>query len=84
MRDAPSLGLEIYQSETTRWMSALLMLHDILNPATRDLSADNVFSRQVHGGVFAHPYALNQLLTVSALIGLAKRPELLPGVLRGK
>ncbi len=79
---APAFGLETYQPETTRWLSGLIMLSDLLNeasPATPSTSyrdeqdrARALFSRQVHGGIFAHPYALNELITLAGLVG-AKR-----------
>jgi hypothetical protein len=85
---APSLGLETYDPDTTRWLSGLLMLHDFLNPMApgsaqnpllRDhrLKADALFSQQVHGGIYAYPYAIEGAIRLAGVIGLFKKPGIL-------
>jgi hypothetical protein len=77
---------------TTRSLGTLLAVHDILcpeapgaagrlyeSPAERGRAA---LSQQVHGGVFAQPYALDGAITVAAVQGLARRPKLALGLLR--
>jgi hypothetical protein len=89
---APSLGLETYDPETTRWLSGLLYLHGILNSewvgSYRSSFEDEnekmrrLSSLQVHGAVYSHPYAVEGAITRAALIGLGKRPGLIPGFIR--
>jgi hypothetical protein len=91
---APSLGLEVYEPETTRALCGLLVLHDLLNPAapgalppyaqakTAPDRAARLFSQQVHGGMFALPFAVASALRVATLIGAARRPALLVDLLR--
>jgi hypothetical protein len=89
---APSLGLETYDPETTRWLSGLLYLQGLLDPDSVG-SARNPFedenekvrrlsSLQVHGAVYSHPYAVEGAITRAALIGLGKKPRLIPGFVR--
>ncbi|HSA60140.1 MAG TPA: hypothetical protein VLJ37_10700 [bacterium] len=89
---APSLGLETYDPATTRWLSGLLFLQGVLDPdavgsATSPFEDENekvrrLSSLQVHGAVYSHPYAVEGAITRAALIGLGKRPRLIPGFVR--
>jgi hypothetical protein len=89
---APSLGLETYDPETTRWLSGLLYLNGVLAPEAvgsyRNPFEDEnervrrLSSLQVHGAVYAHPYAVEGAITRAALIGLVKKPRLIPGFAR--
>lgn len=82
----------IAKPATTRAIGALLTMHDVLNsnaPGAQDRSypspaarAHGVLTQQVHGGVFAQPYALDGEIAVAAVQGLAKRPKLALGLLR--
>lgn len=81
---APRFGVRIFEPETTRVLSGLLMVHDLLHrrPAPgsspgRELA--DLFSRQVHGGIYSMPYVLEPAIRVAALIGMSKKPGLLFG-----
>ncbi len=84
---APNFQIQIFKPETTRALSALLMLRDVLDPdapnaaaATHDSAAAKgaaVLAQQVHGGVYSMPWQLEPLIRVAAVLGLAKRPSLL-------
>lgn len=90
---ATLFGVTTFAPETTRCLSGLLALHDLLNPDAPGSSsrpypddaarAAALFSQQVHGGIYAMPWALNPCITGAALIGVARRPALLWRVLRG-
>ena len=90
---APLLGVTTFAPETTRSLSGLLALHDLLNPqapgSASQVYADDaaraaaLFSQQVHGGIYALPWALDPCITAAAVIGLARRPSLLWRVIRG-
>lgn len=89
---AESLGLQVFAPETTRALSGLLVLHDLLNPdapgAAATAPADPakraaaLFSQQVHGGLYALPLAIEPALRVAAVLGLCRRPRLLLDLLR--
>ena len=84
---APHYGVKIFEPATTRAMSGLLMLHDLLNPdapgaagrayATPAAKAAAVASQQVHGGCYSLPWIFDATIRASAVVGLAKRPSLL-------
>jgi len=87
---APALGIETYLPETTRWLSGLLYLEGILDPEAVASAKHNPFedenekarrmsSVQVHGAVYSHPYAIEGAIARAALIGLRKKPSLIPG-----
>lgn len=86
---APAFGVETYAPETTRWLSGLLLLQDWLEPERPDdegSSAERaraLRARQVHGGLYALPYALEPAIRVAAVLGLARRPGHLAGLVRG-
>lgn len=81
---AGKLGVRIFDAASTRALSGLLMLHDLLNPhavgaralagaASHD-AAEGLFSQQIHGGVYSLPYVLEGAIRVAALVGAASRP----------
>ena len=83
---APRFGVRIFEPETTRALSGLLILHDLLNPdapgsATRVQDpapkAAAVLSQQVHGGIYNLPYPLENAIRVAAVIGMGKKPSVL-------
>ena len=84
---APSFGVQIFDVPTTRSLSALLMLHDLLdtsapgaatsNGVTPAQKAAQTLSQQVHGGVYSLPWHFQSTIRTAAIFGLAKRPSLL-------
>lgn len=85
---AVALGVQTYPPDFTRPIMALLALHDILGPepdAGRSPAerAAALFSRQVHGGLYSAPIDLDPAIRVAALLGAARRPQALLGLLRG-
>lgn len=72
-------GVASFDPATTRALNAALTLHDLLNPNPPPL-----FTQQVHGGVYAVPWALNPCINVAAAIGMVRRPTRLVSVLRGR
>jgi hypothetical protein len=82
---APELGVRIFEPETTRMLSGLLILHDVLyREAPAGAAADedvlrDLFSRQVHGGIYTMPYVLEPAIRIAALIGMGKNPRVLLG-----
>jgi hypothetical protein len=83
---APQFGVRIFDPATTRALSGLLMLHDLLNPgapaavAEGDAAkADALLSQQIHGGIYGLPWALEGVIRVAAVVGLANKPTLLFG-----
>jgi hypothetical protein len=79
--------ISIFEPLSTRALMGLMLLHDVLNPeapggtraaarASTQTHAARVLSQQVHGGVYAQPYALEGCITVAALRGLAQKPGL--------
>jgi hypothetical protein len=89
---AEALGVRSYAPETTRAISGLVYLENLLNPssiaALPDPSVDEnerarrIHATQIHGGLFAYPWATDGTMIRAGLIGLAKRPALVPGVVR--
>ena len=82
---APAFGVETFAAETTRALSGLLMLHDLLDPAAPGApGADprGLFVERFHGGFHAVPWAMDPALRVAALLGLVRRPALLARMLR--
>jgi hypothetical protein len=86
---APKFGVRIFEPPTTRALSGLLVLHDLLNPQAPGAAAqtfDNerqkvqqLLSQQVHGGIYNLPYALEPAIRCSAVIGMARKPGVLFG-----
>ncbi|MBL8922747.1 MAG: hypothetical protein JNJ54_28115 [Myxococcaceae bacterium] len=86
-RGAPAFGVRIFRPETTRALSALLMLHDLLNPDAPGSSARAfeseahraraLRSQQIHGGAYSLPWQFESAVRTAAVMGLGKRPDLL-------
>jgi hypothetical protein len=84
---ASRFGVTTFDPATTRALSGLLTLHDVLNPEAPGAArrhhpdpaarAAALFSQQVHGGIYGIPWSLDPCITAAALIGLARRPSLL-------
>lgn len=84
---ASRFGVRIFEPSTTRALSGLIVLHDLLNPqapgsAARrfDTPAEKaaaLLSQQVHGGIYSLPYVLEPAIRASAVLGLGRRPGLL-------
>ncbi len=75
---AQTFGVEIFEVPTTKTLSTLLILHDLLNPElkpTGDINA--LFSKQVHGGIYSRAFALDPMIRIATIMGLARRPNLL-------
>jgi hypothetical protein len=85
---APSFDLLIAQPASARRIAALLTVYDLIAPKrtpssnSRKARLAALFSRQFHGGVHAQPYALDGIIRVAALTGLAQRPKLAFELLR--
>jgi hypothetical protein len=86
---ADRFGVRIFEAASTRALSGLLMLHDLLHPAAKGAAsvqpsdarekASGLLSQQVHGGIYSLPFVLDGVIKVAALVGLAGRPSLLLG-----
>jgi hypothetical protein len=83
---APRFGVRIFDAQTTRALSAFMMLHDVLNPhapgAARKLDkprehAARVHTQQVHGGLYGLPYELEGVIRCAAVLGASQNPALL-------
>ncbi len=75
---AAAFGVEAFDPETTRWLNGLLLLHDLLNP---DAQRGEIQRRQVHGGMYTVPWEIEPAVRAAAVLGLAKRPALVAGLL---
>ncbi len=89
--DAPRRDMLIAEPSTSRAISALLSIHDVLRAAREprqlaELSHRErmraLFSQQFHGGVYAQPFALEGLIRVAKLWGITQRPKLAFELLR--
>lgn len=82
---APAFGVRIFKPDTTRALSGLLMLHDLLNPEAPGAkkheselhTARALRSQQIHGGAYALPWQFESAVRTAAVVGLGKRPDLL-------
>lgn len=83
---APMFSVRIFQPETTRALSVLLMLHDLLNPAAPGQAGSSVaaaqkpaliHAQQVHGGIYNLPYGLESAIRIAAVLGMGKNPLIL-------
>ena len=84
---AHSFDVRIFQPETTRALNGLLVLSDLLNPASPCAAAVQpgrpadkaraLLSQQVHGGIYSLPYELEAAIRVAAVLGMARRPSVL-------
>jgi hypothetical protein len=84
---APRFHVRIVDPATTRALSGLLILHDLLNPnapgaasvqpeSARD-KAERLLSQQIHGGIYSLPFVLEHAIRAAAVIGMAARPSLM-------
>jgi hypothetical protein len=83
---APMFSVRIFQPETTRALSVLLMLHDLLNPAAAGQASSAVpaaekpallHAQQMHGGIYNLPYGLESAIRIAAVLGMGKNPLIL-------
>jgi len=89
---APRFGVRIFDPETTRALSVLLLCHDLLNPKAPGAAATHVdnpvakaaatLSQQIHGGIYGLPYELYPAIRAAALLGIGMRPSMLPSMFR--
>jgi hypothetical protein len=80
-----SYDLLIAQASTARSVCSLLTVHDLLAARPTDVAAGidahaarlaKMFALQFHGGVQAQPYALEGIVRLATLRGIAQRPKL--------
>lgn len=83
---AERFGVRIFDPATTRALSGMLMLHDLLNPAAPGAAgrlaparekASAVLSQQIHGGIYTLPFVLEGVIRAAAVVGLSSRPSIL-------
>jgi hypothetical protein len=79
---APSFGVEIFESATSRAVMAALLVHDLrnpnatANPATQLEHPFDVFvDAAIHGGIWQLPYEPRSVLPLALLLGMIKRPN---------
>ena len=82
---AKLFGVRIFEPAATRWLSGLLLLHDLLREDT-DLCdpPSKLFERQIHGGVYCMPWALDDAIRFAAIYGFARKPRLIAQAVRGR
>lgn len=77
---APSFDMLIASASTSRAVASALLVHDLLAPADPAVPAsarvERAFAQQFHGGVHAQPFALDGLIRMATLRGIAARPQL--------
>ncbi|MFT3711651.1 MAG: hypothetical protein QM817_28775 [Archangium sp.] len=84
---APQFGVRIFEPITTRALSGMLMVHDLLNPQA-PVAASRTYAtplerakashvEQVHGGTYDLPWQFESAVKTAAVLGLGKRPDLL-------
>jgi hypothetical protein len=81
---AKLFGIRIFDTETTRWLSGLLLMHDWLNRDTESDDPQVLFERQIHGGVYTTGYQLIDVIKYAAIYGFARKPSLIAAMARGK
>jgi hypothetical protein len=83
---ASRFSVRIFDPDTTRALSGLLMLHDLLNPnapgsasvqASASDKASALHAQQIHGGIYNLPYPLEHAIRVAAVIGMGSKPSVL-------
>jgi hypothetical protein len=77
---ARAFGVETFAPETTRALSGLLTLHDLL----REDDVPVPLAVRVHGGLHVLPYPVDAALRVAAAIGLVRHPRHLFGLMRAR
>jgi hypothetical protein len=92
---APRFGIEIYDPATTRLLSGLLTLHDVLHAGAPGAALDpaldpakdsaararGLTSQAIHGGTRSLAWVLEPTIRVGAVLGLGKQPSLVRGLL---
>lgn len=90
---APTWQVMISEPALTRSLNGLLMIGDLLDPQSPGSAerpergaerARLLFCEQVHGGVFAQPWAMYGEIQIAAVQGLLRRPSLLAALLMGR
>lgn len=84
---APQFGVRIFEPLTTRSVSGMLMVHDLLNPDAPSAAGRTYASpaerakasrtEQIHGGTYDLPWQFESAVKTAAILGLGKRPDLL-------
>jgi hypothetical protein len=76
---APLFGVRVFEPDTTRWLSGLLLLSDLFRDASEPDAREpaRVFERQIHGGVHAMAYAIDDAIRFAAVYGFVRRPKLI-------
>lgn len=83
---AHHFGVRIFDPATTRALSGLMILHDLLNPAAPGAAARGgeareraarVHGQQIHGGIYGLPCVLEGVIRAAAVAGLSRNPSLL-------
>jgi len=64
---AGHFGIDIFTPSTSRTLMYLLSLHDIFHPPS---SSQQLFSKQIHGGVFTAPWGLDSTMKLAYLRGV--------------
>ena len=80
---AKLFGIRIFDPETTRWLSGMLLMHDWLNSEAKFEDPRALFERQIHGGVYTSGYQLIDVIKFAAIYGFARKPSLLAAMARG-
>jgi hypothetical protein len=70
LQQASHFGIQVFEPATTRTFMYLLMVHDLFNSPDPCLS---LFARQIHGGVFTNPWALDSVIRMAFLRTLVHR-----------
>jgi hypothetical protein len=79
---AEAFGVEIFEVPTTRALSTMLILHDLLHPDHKlQQDVSRLFAKQVHGGIYSRAFALDPMIRIATVMGLAQRPQLLLKIL---
>ena len=76
-RGASAYGLEIFEPDTSRWLMAALMVHDLRNGSEGSAPEGHPFDLYTqgaaHGGMWRLPYEPRSILPLAVLRGLIRR-----------
>ncbi len=76
-RGASSYGIEIFEPETSRWLMAALLIHDLRNDGESTTPGGHPFDLFVegaaHGGIWRLGYEPRSVLPLAVLRGLVRR-----------
>ncbi|SMF29161.1 hypothetical protein [Pseudobacteriovorax antillogorgiicola] len=79
---AKTFGVEIFEVQTTQALSGLLLLYDLLNQDHKvQDDPQQLFAEQVHGGIYSRAFALDPMIRIATVMGLAQKPRLLLKIL---